>query len=99
MDRNEVILELEVVNKQYSSCFFFLFYCRLFRQFFLYALVSQMASGLFRVVAATGRSMVVANTYGSFVQLILIVLGGFVISRSMYSLTTHVLRNPNSLIT
>lgn len=52
----------------------------------MFALVSQMASGLFRVVAATGRSMVIANTYGSFVQLVLIVLGGFVISRSMYSL-------------
>ena len=53
-----------------------------------------MASGLFRVVAATGRSMVVANTYGSFIQLVLIVLGGFVISRSMYSPITHDLRNP-----
>ncbi|ONK80704.1 uncharacterized protein A4U43_C01F20830 [Asparagus officinalis] len=54
---------------------------RLFRQFFLFALVSQMASGLFRVVASVGRTMIVANTYGAFVQLVLIVLGGFVISR------------------
>ncbi|ONK80798.1 uncharacterized protein A4U43_C01F21860 [Asparagus officinalis] len=54
---------------------------RFFRQFFLFALISQMASGLFRVVASVGRTMIVANTYGAFVQLVLIVLGGFVISR------------------
>ncbi|KAJ6833048.1 ABC transporter G family member 39-like [Iris pallida] len=54
---------------------------RMLRQFLLLSLVSQMASGLFRVVASTGRSMVVANTFGSFVQLVIIVLGGFVISR------------------
>ncbi|XP_019708972.1 ABC transporter G family member 39 isoform X2 [Elaeis guineensis] len=54
---------------------------RMFRQFFIYALVSQMASGLFRLLAACGREMVVANTFGSFAQLVLIVLGGFVISR------------------
>ncbi|ONK70127.1 uncharacterized protein A4U43_C05F30540 [Asparagus officinalis] len=55
---------------------------RLFRQFFLYALISQVASGLFRLIAATGRTMVIANTYGSFVQLVLMVLGGFIISRN-----------------
>lgn len=42
-----------------------------------------MASGLFRLLAACGREMVVANTFGAFAQLVLIVLGGFVISRSM----------------
>ncbi|XP_008775866.2 pleiotropic drug resistance protein TUR2-like isoform X1 [Phoenix dactylifera] len=54
---------------------------RMFRQFLIFALVSQMASGLFRLLAACGREMVVANTFGSFAQLVLIVLGGFVISR------------------
>ncbi|KAG0503184.1 hypothetical protein HPP92_003256 [Vanilla planifolia] len=54
---------------------------RFFRQFLLFTLVSQMASGLFRVVAAVGREMTVANSFGSFAQLVVIVLGGFVISR------------------
>lgn len=55
----------------------------MFRQFFLFSLVSQMASGLFRLLAACGRDMVVANTFGSFAEMVLVVLGGFVISRSM----------------
>lgn len=43
-----------------------------------------MASGLFRFLAAVGRERVVANTFGSFGQLVLIVLGGFVLARSIY---------------
>lgn len=46
-----------------------------------FTLVNQMASGLFRIV---GRSIVIANTFGSFAQLVLILLGGFVISRGTY---------------
>lgn len=40
-----------------------------------------MASGLFRLLASVGREMVVADTFGSFSQLVVLVLGGFVISR------------------
>ncbi|PKA64540.1 Pleiotropic drug resistance protein TUR2 [Apostasia shenzhenica] len=54
---------------------------RFFRQFLLFALLSQTASGLFRVVAAIGREMTVANSFGSFAQLVVIVLGGFILSR------------------
>ncbi|XP_020588143.1 ABC transporter G family member 39-like [Phalaenopsis equestris] len=54
---------------------------RFFRQFLLFSLLSQVASGLFRVVAALGRDMTVANSFGSFAQLVVIVLGGFIISR------------------
>ncbi|XVE52143.1 hypothetical protein DITRI_Ditri02bG0098800 [Diplodiscus trichospermus] len=54
---------------------------RLFRQFFVLVLVNQMASGLFRLIAATCRNMIVANTFGSFVLLVLFALGGFVLSR------------------
>lgn len=54
---------------------------RFFRQFFLFSLISQMASGLFRVVSAVGREVTVANSFGSFAQLVVIVLGGFIISR------------------
>ncbi|KAH7652107.1 Sulfate-transporting ATPase protein [Dioscorea alata] len=55
---------------------------RLFRQFLIFSLISQMASGLFRLVGAIGRDKVVANTLASFAMLILIVLGGFILSRN-----------------
>lgn len=40
-----------------------------------------MASGLFRLIAALGRDVTVASTTGSFALLIIMVLGGFVLSR------------------
>ncbi|KAF5466684.1 hypothetical protein F2P56_016589 [Juglans regia] len=54
---------------------------RLFRQYFLLVLVNQMASALFRFIAAMGRNMIVANTFGSFALLLLFALGGFILSR------------------
>ncbi|KQJ93977.1 hypothetical protein BRADI_3g07850v3 [Brachypodium distachyon] len=54
---------------------------RFFRHYLLLVLISQMASGLFRVLAAVGRDMVVADTFGSFAQLVLLILGGFLIAR------------------
>ncbi|KAK0596144.1 hypothetical protein LWI29_013201 [Acer saccharum] len=54
---------------------------RLFKQYLLLVFVNQMASGLFRLIAATGRNIIVANTFGSFVVLLLFALGGFVLSR------------------
>ncbi|XP_061973701.1 pleiotropic drug resistance protein 1-like [Populus nigra] len=54
---------------------------RLFKHYLVLLLTNQMASGLFRTIAAVGRNMVVANTFGSFVLLLLFVLGGFVLSR------------------
>ncbi|PQQ17542.1 pleiotropic drug resistance protein 1 isoform X2 [Prunus yedoensis var. nudiflora] len=54
---------------------------RLFRQYLLFLLISQMASALNRSIAGMGRSMVVAYTFGSFAQLMLFALGGFVLSR------------------
>ncbi|KAK4274401.1 hypothetical protein QN277_017626 [Acacia crassicarpa] len=54
---------------------------RLFKQYFLILCINQMASALFRLMAALGRDVIVANTVGSFALLIVMVLGGFVISR------------------
>ncbi|XP_042507477.1 pleiotropic drug resistance protein 1-like [Macadamia integrifolia] len=54
---------------------------RLFKQYLLLMCVNQMASGLFRFIAALGRNMVVSNTFGSFGLLILLVLSGFILSR------------------
>ncbi|KAG8643795.1 hypothetical protein MANES_11G067100v8 [Manihot esculenta] len=53
---------------------------RLYRQYLLLVLVSQMASALFRFIAAAGRTMIVANTFGSFALLVLFALGGFILS-------------------
>ncbi|XP_058112196.1 pleiotropic drug resistance protein TUR2-like [Magnolia sinica] len=54
---------------------------RMFKHYLLLVLISQMASGLFRLVAALGRDMIVSNTFGSFAQLVIMTLGGFIMSR------------------
>ncbi|XP_030526171.1 pleiotropic drug resistance protein 1-like isoform X2 [Rhodamnia argentea] len=54
---------------------------RLFKQYLLLVVINQMASGLFRLIAALGRNLIVANTFGSFALLILFALGGVVLSR------------------
>ncbi|KAJ6414631.1 hypothetical protein OIU84_003599 [Salix udensis] len=54
---------------------------RFLRQYFLLLLINQMASALFRFIAATGRNMIVANTFGSFALLTLFALGGVILSR------------------
>ncbi|XXG63725.1 hypothetical protein AAC387_Pa05g1845 [Persea americana] len=54
---------------------------RMFKQFLLLLSVSQMASGLFQFMAALGRNMIVANTFGSFALLAIMTLGGFILSR------------------
>ncbi|KDP36995.1 hypothetical protein JCGZ_06051 [Jatropha curcas] len=54
---------------------------RFFKQYLVLIIVNQMASGLFRFIAATGRNMIVANTFGSFALLALFALGGFILSK------------------
>ncbi|RWR83055.1 ABC transporter G family member 36 [Cinnamomum micranthum f. kanehirae] len=54
---------------------------RMFKQFLLLLSVSQMASGLFQFMAALGRNMIVANTFGSFALLAIMTRGGFILSR------------------
>ncbi|XP_058112245.1 pleiotropic drug resistance protein 1-like [Magnolia sinica] len=54
---------------------------RFFKQYLILLATNQMATGLFRVIAAFGRSMIVANTFGSFVLLLVTALGGFLLSR------------------
>eukprot|EP01018_Ginkgo_biloba_P004087 Gb_05443 [translate_table: standard] len=54
---------------------------RFFRQFLLLFFVHQMAMSLFRFIASVGRNMIVANTFGAFALLIVLLLGGFLLSR------------------
>lgn len=50
-----------------------------------------MALGLFRFVAAVGRTQVVANTLGTFTLLLVFVLGGFIIAKSKQLYTSKFL--------
>eukprot|EP01018_Ginkgo_biloba_P026509 Gb_37006 [translate_table: standard] len=54
---------------------------RFFRHWLLMFVLHQMSLGLFRFIAALGRNMIVANTFGSFALLVIFVLGGFIVSR------------------
>ncbi|KAK4359611.1 hypothetical protein RND71_021840 [Anisodus tanguticus] len=54
---------------------------RFSKQLFLVICVDQMASGLFRLTAAVGRKMIIANTLGSLALLLVLVMGGFIVSR------------------
>ncbi|CAL5440391.1 unnamed protein product [Camellia sinensis] len=40
-----------------------------------------MASAMFRLIGALGRNMIVANVFGSFTLLAVLILGGFILSR------------------
>ncbi|KAI9117635.1 hypothetical protein K1719_011801 [Acacia pycnantha] len=52
-----------------------------FQQFLLYFCLHQMSIALFRLIGSLGRNMIVANTFGSFSMLVVMALGGYVISR------------------
>ncbi|PIA25217.1 hypothetical protein AQUCO_12200002v1 [Aquilegia coerulea] len=54
---------------------------RFFKQFLAYVSVHQMALSLFRFMAGLGRTMIVANTFGTFILLLFFVLGGYVVSK------------------
>lgn len=54
---------------------------RFFKQLLAFIGVHQMALSLFRFIASAGRTMVVSNVLGSFVLLLVFVLGGFIVSK------------------
>lgn len=54
---------------------------RFFRQFLLFFVLHQMSTGLFRLIGSLGRHMIVSNTFGSFAMLVVMTLGGYIISR------------------
>ncbi|KAF9599142.1 hypothetical protein IFM89_035421 [Coptis chinensis] len=56
---------------------------RFFRYMFLLFTIHQMALGLFRMMAAIARDMIVANTFGSASLLIIFLLGGFIIPKEL----------------
>ncbi|XP_045794549.1 pleiotropic drug resistance protein 1-like [Trifolium pratense] len=54
---------------------------RFLRQYLILVLVHQMASALFRFIAAVGRDMTMALTFGSFALAILFSMSGFALSK------------------
>ncbi|PON87515.1 ABC-2 type transporter [Trema orientale] len=51
----------------------------LFKQLLLLIFVNQMGSAIFQAIAATSRNIIIADTFGSFVLLMLLGLGGFLL--------------------
>ncbi|PQQ20294.1 pleiotropic drug resistance protein 1-like isoform X1 [Prunus yedoensis var. nudiflora] len=54
---------------------------RFFKQFLVLLCISQMANGLFRLIGALGRNITVANTFGFVAFLVILGLGGFILSQ------------------
>ncbi|KAH0458194.1 hypothetical protein IEQ34_013509 [Dendrobium chrysotoxum] len=54
---------------------------RFFKQFLILFLMQQAASGLFRLITAICRSMIISNTGGSLSVIIMCILGGFILPK------------------
>ena len=54
---------------------------RFIKHFLVLLAIHQMASALFRFNAGLGRNMILANTFGTGALVLLMVLGGFIMSR------------------
>ncbi|CAL4962701.1 unnamed protein product [Urochloa decumbens] len=52
---------------------------RFFKQYLLLLAVNQMAAALFRFIGGAARNMIVANVFASFMLLVVMVLGGFIL--------------------
>lgn len=74
------MLDFSRNSRLFSSCLL-LNSCRCLKQFLLFFLLHQMSICLFRVMASLGRNLIVANTFGSFAMLVVMALGGFILSR------------------
>ncbi|XP_045801854.1 ABC transporter G family member 36 [Trifolium pratense] len=54
---------------------------RFFKHLLLVFLVQQMAAGMFRVISGVCRSMIIANTGGALMLLLVFLLGGFILPK------------------
>lgn len=58
--------------------------CLRFLKYYLMLLLQmQTASSLFRLIGVVGRNMIIANTYGFLVLLLMFALSGFVLARGI----------------
>lgn len=63
---------------------------RFFKQYLVLLCLHLMASALFRVNAGLGRNQILANSFGTGAVVMLLVLGGYLISRSKFSIVFSV---------
>lgn len=56
---------------------------RFFKQLLLVFLIQQMAAGIFRLIAGVCRTMIIANTGGALMLLLVFMLGGFILPRGL----------------
>ncbi|TKY64446.1 ABC transporter G family member 40 [Spatholobus suberectus] len=54
---------------------------RFFKQLLLVFLIQQMAAGMFRVISGLCRTMIIANTGGALMLLLVFLLGGFILPK------------------
>ncbi|CAL4975335.1 unnamed protein product [Urochloa decumbens] len=54
---------------------------RFFKQYLLLLAINQMSASIFRFVGGVARNMIVANVFASFLLLVFMVLGGFILVR------------------
>ncbi|KAF3943211.1 hypothetical protein CMV_030208 [Castanea mollissima] len=54
---------------------------RFFKHLLLVFLIQQMAAGIFRLISAVCRTMIIANTGGALTLLLVFLLGGFILPR------------------
>ncbi|KAL6861800.1 hypothetical protein ACP4OV_017500 [Aristida adscensionis] len=54
---------------------------RFFKQYLLLLAINQMSGSLFRFIGGAARNMIVANVFGTFILLIIMALGGFLLAR------------------
>lgn len=59
--------------------------CRFFKHLLLVFLTQQMAAGLFRLIAGVCRTMIIANTGGVLILLLIFLLGGFIIPKGLHA--------------
>ena len=54
---------------------------RFFKHYLLLLVVNQMAAALFRFIGGAARNLTVASVLSSFMLLVAMVLGGFILAR------------------
>ncbi|BAT98474.1 hypothetical protein LR48_Vigan406s020300 [Vigna angularis] len=54
---------------------------RFFKQLLVVFLIQQMAAGMFRVISGVCRTMIIANTGGALMLLLIFLLGGFILPK------------------
>jgi len=76
----------KMIGEAYDPCGLIIFFVRgrFFRYLLLLFVMHQMAVALFRFIGAVGRSMVIANTFGSFALIVVFLLGGFILSKRKF---------------